>query len=630
MLGVNESTSALDGPLTTSGATLATIAFQSAAEVTDSTFSLTNVVMGDLNAAAIATTTQSDTVTILSALPVNVDLVNPSSGNPADQDPIVVVRGSTVTLNIKLTSNGGSVVGTANDIGYDTAVFSNPQATIGQVATDAGKQILVSTPSTGVFRVGITGINQNTIADGVVATVTFDVDVNATPGDYTLSNAPSSTDPGGNDLTTSGSSATIRVIESPLTISKVTSPGVASGENLSYLLIYGNSGGQTVNNVVINETIPANTTFVSATHGGAFDSNTGVITWNIGTLEAGAMHQTVGFTVAVSSGLTDQTTISNTTYSIAGDGISALPGSQVDSTARDPSAVTQLDLSEGDGSPGGTGSIQITLTSGPNSLAALGVDIGYDPTLFSNFSCTINPAIGSGTSADKQCAASSPSEGVFRVGILGLNQNVIPDGLVATVSFDVASTATCDSITLLTNIPSATTSTGSDISDIIGSYGQVTIACGPSVSSITPSKGTTFGGCPVTVAGSRFQSGATLSIGGSLASQASVSSETLMTAVTPSATITSGATLSASVVVTNPDNQSSDDPVVFTYVNPGDIRDSEGTLGNSDGSVSIGEVQSVINMFLTDTNVREEADSSCDGSISIGEVQQTINSFLSL
>lgn len=49
---------------------------------------------------------------------VTLDLSNPSTGNPADQDVITVSPGSTVTINIRLTSGTDQVAGTANDIGY--------------------------------------------------------------------------------------------------------------------------------------------------------------------------------------------------------------------------------------------------------------------------------------------------------------------------------------------------------------------------------------------------------------------------------------------------------------------------------------------------------------------------------
>jgi M6 family metalloprotease-like protein len=52
--------------------------------------------------------------------------------------------------------------------------------------------------------------------------------------------------------------------------------------------------------------------------------------------------------------------------------------------------------------------------------------------------------------------------------------------------------------------------------------------------------------------------------------------------------------------------------------------------GNSDGLVSIGEVQQAINMFLEMQTPGNGVDCSSDGTVSIGEVQKVINAFLGL
>ena len=67
--------------------------------------------------------------------------------------------------------------------------------------------------------------------------------------------------------------------------------------------------------VTITDTVPANTTFVSATGGGT--ESGGVVTWNIGTLQAGAAQQCVNMTVLVDTPLPQGvTTIDNTQCTI--------------------------------------------------------------------------------------------------------------------------------------------------------------------------------------------------------------------------------------------------------------------------------------------------------------------------
>jgi hypothetical protein len=72
----------------------------------------------------------------------------------------------------------------------------------------------------------------------------------------------------------------------------------------------------------------------------------------------------------------------------------------------------------------------------------------------------------------------------------------------------------------------------------------------PTVSSILPTSGTIAGGTPITIAGTGFLSGATVTLGGSAATGVSVVSSTSITAVTPAHSM--GA---VDVVVTNTDTQ---------------------------------------------------------------------------
>ena len=60
------------------------------------------------------------------ALGAQLDLVNPDTGNPADQDSITISPGGAITLHITLTSGTDSVVSISNDIVFDTNVFETP------------------------------------------------------------------------------------------------------------------------------------------------------------------------------------------------------------------------------------------------------------------------------------------------------------------------------------------------------------------------------------------------------------------------------------------------------------------------------------------------------------------------
>ncbi|MDQ6892340.1 MAG: hypothetical protein M3167_06635 [Acidobacteriota bacterium] len=108
-----------------------------------------------------------------------------------------------------------------------------------------------------------------------------------------------------------------------LTISKSAPATIASGQNLTYTITYGNTGSGGATGVSIRDTIPSGTTFVSATGGGTAAS--GVVTWNVGTVNAGATG-TVSFTVMVTA---TSGAVTNSSFSIQGTGIPAVAGAPI-------------------------------------------------------------------------------------------------------------------------------------------------------------------------------------------------------------------------------------------------------------------------------------------------------------
>lgn len=85
----------------------------------------------------------------------------------------------------------------------------------------------------------------------------------------------------------------------------------------------------------------------------------------------------------------------------------------------------------------------------------------------------------------------------------------------------------------------------------------------PAVSAVSPKSGPTTGGTAVTITGTGFQAGATITFGGTAATSAVVVSSTRITAVTPAK-----ATGKVAVAVINPDNQSSSLANGFFYMPP--------------------------------------------------------------
>jgi uncharacterized repeat protein (TIGR01451 family) len=99
-----------------------------------------------------------------------------------------------------------------------------------------------------------------------------------------------------------------------LSISKVDSPDpVKAGSNLTYTLTVLNTGDIAATQVVVNDSVPADTTFVSCGGGTSCANNGGVVTWQVPVLAPSASVQ-LTLVVNVSGSLTDVDVITNSSY----------------------------------------------------------------------------------------------------------------------------------------------------------------------------------------------------------------------------------------------------------------------------------------------------------------------------
>src|SRR6185503_1810759 len=85
----------------------------------------------------------------------------------------------------------------------------------------------------------------------------------------------------------------------------------------------------------------------------------------------------------------------------------------------------------------------------------------------------------------------------------------------------------------------------------------------PSISSVSPALGPSVGGTTITIVGTGFVAGATVTVGGAPATGVIVGSSTTIIATTPA-----GAPGAALVTVTNTDTQSTTLASAFTYQHP--------------------------------------------------------------
>ena len=83
----------------------------------------------------------------------------------------------------------------------------------------------------------------------------------------------------------------------------------------------------------------------------------------------------------------------------------------------------------------------------------------------------------------------------------------------------------------------------------------------PTVSSVSPNSGSTAGGTAVTITGTNFVAGATVTFGGTAATNVAVVNSTTITATTPA-----GSAGAVTVTVTNPSGQAGSLANGFTYV----------------------------------------------------------------
>lgn len=158
--------------------------------------------------------------------------------------------------------------------------------------------------------------------DSNTGTVTWNLGTLTAPASGSETIKVNTTDPSYNgtlvhnvvDFTTDDDEATDdhdTVIESDfeVTIDKVAPATVESGAQMTYTLNWTVTGNSPIDNLVITDVIPTNTTFVSASNGGT--NTNGIVTWNLGAQNPDA-NGSVTLTVAVANLLLDGTVITNT------------------------------------------------------------------------------------------------------------------------------------------------------------------------------------------------------------------------------------------------------------------------------------------------------------------------------
>jgi uncharacterized repeat protein (TIGR01451 family) len=231
-----------------------------------------------------------------------------------------------------------------------------------------------------------------------------------------------------------GAAVTTTVTSAPvLAVSAADAPDpVAAGSDLTWTLTYGNSGNADATSVILSDTLPANTTFVSATNGGSRSGS--VVTWNLGTLTPGASGS-VQLVAHVTSPLANGTVISNAAYSIDSAQTNPAPGAAVATTVTSSPALT------------------LTQTDSPDPVNAgsnLGYALAYSNGGNANATGTV---LSMPLPANTTYVTSSPA-GTLSSGTVNWNLGTVNGGGSGSVSLTVKVTSPLANGTLITSAPS--------------------------------------------------------------------------------------------------------------------------------------------------------------------------------
>ncbi|MHC5019417.1 MAG: IPT/TIG domain-containing protein [Planctomycetota bacterium] len=210
------------------------------------------------------------------------------------------------------------------------------------------------------------------------------------------------------------------------------------------------------------------------------------------------------------------------------------------------------------------------IDSGSDTLAGGFLASGAAPTL-----TTVNPASG-------------PNGGGTTITLTGTNfapgATVTVGGTAATgVTVVSATSITCTTPALAPALgPVAVVATNLDTQSAALPTGFNALAAAPTLTAVNPNTGTTGGGTLITLTGTNFVAGATVTVGGATAGSVTVVSGTTITCWTPA-----GAAGAAAVVVTNLDAQSAQQATGFSYSSGPLISTVNVTTGPTTGGTPI-------------------------------------------
>jgi DNA-binding protein YbaB len=517
--------------------------------------------------------------TYTSAPPPAVSSVSPASGPAAGGTGVTIsgtnfVSGATVTFGGTaatgvVVSNSTTITATtpAHTTGPVTVVVTNPDTQVGSLAS---AYLFVAAPT-----VSSVSPNNGPAAGGTGVTVSG--------ANFVI----------GATVTFGGTSATSVVVTNSTTIT-ATTPAHAAGAVTVVVTNPDTQIGSLASAFTYTSAPPPSVSSVSPASGPAA-GGTGVTISGANFVSGATV--TFGGTAATGVVVTNSTTITATTPAHASGAVAVVvtnPDTQIGSLASAYVFVAAPTLSSvspaGGPAAGGTGvtitganfvsgatvtfggtaatgvvvtnSTTITATTPAHAAGAVTVTVTNPDTqvgsLASGFAYAAAPGVSSVSPNN------GPAAGGTGVAITGTNfvsgATVTFGGTAATGV--VVTNSTTITATTPAHAAGAVTVTVTNPDTQVGSLASgFAYAAAPGVSSVSPNNGPAAGGTGVTITGTNFVSGATVTFGGTAATSVVVSNSTTITATTPA-----HAAGAVTVTVTNPDTQVGSLTSAYTFV----------------------------------------------------------------
>ena len=241
---------------------------------------------------------------------------DPNPGNNDGSSPnSAVITLVTPVADLSLgKSAAASALATSNLVYTISVTNFGPSTASSVTVTDAipNGASYVRASGGGVNNSGVVIWNLGDLANGVVSNVTLTVTAPASGSLTNIATVGSPTsDP---SLTNNVTPPVITAVTSlaDLQITKTAPASVLAMSNLTYAIAVTNFGPSSASSVVVTDSLPTGVTFVNASGNGA--NNSGVVSWNLGSLAAGqSSNLTVTVTASASGGLTNVATVGSPT-----------------------------------------------------------------------------------------------------------------------------------------------------------------------------------------------------------------------------------------------------------------------------------------------------------------------------